>query len=55
VLSRKAKNLYEWRGAIQILYAVRRMREQSSQDNSPLLSLLGGKQRRKPKSLGILC
>ena len=55
VLSRKAKNLYEWRGAIQILYAVRRMREQSSQECSPLSALLGGKTRRKPKSLGILC
>lgn len=51
VLSRLAKNQYEWRGIYQIANSIQRMRQSCSDDfaASPM------KKRKKKKSLGILC
>lgn len=51
VLSRLAKNQYEWRGIYQIADSIQRMRQANPDDfaASPL------KKRKKKKSLGILC
>ena len=54
VLSRKAKNLYEWRGVAQIRSSVLRVQAEltsqpGSKDSSP------AHKKKKSKSLGILC
>ena len=54
VLSRKAKNLYEWRGVSMIKEQIIRL----SEGESAMPRRMGdsnGSQRKKPKSLGILC
>jgi transcription factor E2F7/8 len=51
VLSRLAKNQYEWRGIKQIESSIQRMKN-SENDDSQLSS---SKKRKKKKSLGILC